>query len=140
MKKFLKTPQSFFFLLSIFTLIVGFIKKGNFIDLNYFMTFLKIDVWSLSVVSSVFYLLIGINYFSLILSGKKPRKILTIIHIVLQIVSIIPFFYIMITTNSSLSPESVTFNNIILAVSFVVFILSLVIHLINFFASIFKQE
>lgn len=140
MKKFLKTPQAFFIFLSIITLIIGFIKKGNFIDLNYFMTFLKIDVWSLSVVSSVFYLLIGINYFSLILSGKKPRKILTIIHIVLQIVSIIPFFYIMITTNSSLSPESVTLNNIILAVSFVVFILSLVIHLINFFASIFKQE
>ena len=139
-EKVFKNTSGFFISLSIITLILGFIKKGSLIDLSYFMTFLKVDVWSLAVVSSIFVLLVGVNYASLSFIGKETKKILTITHIILQIISIIPFYYIILTTNLSLEPELNTIYNIVLLFSFVVFILSLVIHLINFFASIFKQE
>lgn len=140
MKKFLKTPQSFFISLSIITLIIGFIKKGSLIDLNYLANYLLIDVWSLCVISVILFILVSVNYASISFVGKKPRKILTIIHIALQLISIIPYYYIILTVDINTDSGDGITKNIILLLSFVVFILSLVIHLINFFASIFKQE
>ena len=140
MKRILKTPQAFFITLAILIMIVGFLKSDSNLDLNYFLAFLLVDVWSVSLVSALFFILISVNYASLSLIGKKTKKPLTIIHIVLQVIALIPLLYFMIKATPESQPETVVQSNVILLISFVVFVISVIIHLINFFYSLLNKN
>lgn len=140
MKKVFTTPQGFFLLLAVLILIVGFSKDGSKLDLNYFLSFLLVDVWSVAMVSSLFFVLISINYASLSLIGKKAKTGLTIAHIVLQIIALVPLIYFMVNATAGAQPEKVMNTNIILLISFVVFMISIIIHLINFFYSLLRKN
>lgn len=140
MKRLLKTPQAFFILLAILIMVVGIVKDGAQLDLNYFLAFLLVDVWSVALVSALFFALISVNYASLSLTGKRPKKSLTITHIVLQVVALIPLVYYMFTAGPKTTGESVAYSNMVLLISFFVFLVSVVVHLINFFYSLLKKE
>lgn len=140
MIKKLKTPQAMFVLLAIFILVIGAYKKGTQLDLNYFLNFLYIDVWSVAIVSSVFFILMSVNYASLSIVGKKPHKMMTIAHIGLQIIALLPLVYFMMTAKKEAQPEKLAFSNTVLLISFVVFVVSVILHLINFFFSMIKRN
>ena len=140
MKRLLKTPQAFFILLAILIMAVGIYKDGAQLDLNYFLAFLLVDVWSVALVSALFFVLISVNYASLSLTEKKAKKSLTIVHIVLQIIALIPLVYFMLTADEKASGESVAYSNIVLLISFFIFLVSVIVHLINFFYSLLKKE
>ena len=140
MKKVLRSPQIFFILLAILITIIGFFKRGTQLDFNYFLSFLLIDVWSIAIVSALFFILISINFSSLKLMSKTPKKSLTSIQVVLQIIALLPLIYYMTVATEGQESQSVALSNIILLFSFVIFILSVIIHLLNFFISLFKEN
>ena len=109
MKKVFTTPQGFFLLLAVLILIVGFSKDGSKLDLNYFLSFLLVDVWSVAMVSSLFFVLISINYASLSLIGKKAITGLTIAHIVLQIIALVPLIYFMVNATAGALNHAVSY-------------------------------
>ena len=140
MKKMFFRPQTFFILLAIVCVIVGFFKEGTVLDFNYLLAFLLIDVWSVAFISAIFFLLISVNYASLYFVGKKPKTSLTAIHIVLQLIAFLPLLYYMVTANSETSTESSSFSNIVLLISFLIFFISVIVHLINFFYSLLLKN
>lgn len=140
MKKLIKTPQTFFIFLAILMIITGVSKEGSKLDFNYFLAFLLIDVWSVSLVSAVFFVLISFNYVSLYFTNKKPNNILTYLHISLQILALLPLLYYMWTSSPKNLSQNVSSSNITLLISFFIFLLSVTIHLINFFYSLFKKN
>lgn len=140
MGKYLKTPQVFFISLAVFISIIGFYKKGTNLDLNYFLAFLLVDVWSVAMVSAVFFLLISMNYASLSLVKRKPKKIFSRAHIILQVIALIPLVYLMLKATEKSQPEFVAASNIVLIASFIVFLLSVILHLIGFFMAILSKN
>ncbi len=140
MKKLLKKPQSLFIILAVFMMILGYYKQGTQLDFSYFLSFLLVDVWSVALISAVFFILISINYASLSLAGKKPLRFLTIAHVLLQIFALISLVYYMIKAIPNQQTENLGQSNIILLFSFIIFIISVLIHLINFFYSLTKQN
>ncbi|MCI2227966.1 hypothetical protein MC378_02220 [Polaribacter sp. MSW13] len=145
LKKIIAKPHLFFFgLIPVFILISIFKGKYqigfNFND-NYFITDLKF--WS--AISAVFFGLIGLNYFALHWANKPAKKWLTIIHISLQILA----FILVLTRNNwnwigkQYSQEASLLNDhssFVIFVSFIIFIISIFIHLINFFTSLFLKS
>ena len=140
MKKLLKKPQSVFIILAVFMMVLGYYKQGAQLDFSYFLSFLLVDVWSVALISAVFFILISINYASLSLAGKKPSRFLTITHVLLQVFALIPLVYYMIKSIPNQQTENLGQSNIILLFSFIVFIISVLLHLINFFYSLTKQN
>jgi hypothetical protein len=95
-------------------------------------------------IAAVFFCLIGFNYFSLFWAKKKPKIWLTSIHIVLQIVSLIPFIIAIfsVQTDGTFSTNGFfAFMPVDQAfmLSFLIFLFSVFIHLINFFTSLFLK-
>lgn len=145
MKKLIAKPHLFFFGLIPLFIILGLIKGDNAISINIDYMQLNLKVSTLSYLSAIFFTLIGINYFSVVLAGKNLKKGLTVLHIVLQIVSFIPFFYILLTATKP--EETVTNSQQILElfslpvfVGFLLFLSAIFIHLINFFVSLFFKK
>ena len=145
MKKLIAKPHLFFFLLVPIFIILGFIKGDNAISINIDYMQLNLKVNTLSYLSAIFFMLIGINYFSVVLAGKNLKKGLTVLHIVLQLISFIPFFYILLTATKP--EETVTNSQQILElfslpvfVGFLFFLSAIFIHLINFFVSLFFKK
>ena len=140
MKKILSKPQFFFFLLAVLFIIIGLIKKSSAIDVAIFGALVDLSVWSTCLFSALFFVLIGVNYASLTITEKHPKKGLTITHIILQVLALLPFTYVILSAGSSRSYEQVSQMNLILIFAFVIFILATIIHLINFVASILKRK
>ena len=140
MKRIVTQPQILFFFLAILLLVSGILSKGQNIDFALYGGVLKLSTWSVSLFSCVFFILIAINYTSLTLTGKHPKKGLTVTHIALQILSLIPLLYFIFTAHSQRTYEQVSQMNIILLLSFVLFIFASVIHLINFVASLLSKK
>lgn len=145
LKKIIQKPHLFFFGLIPIYIIIGFIKRNTPIDLNisYIYYLINVDFWC--YVSAVYFALIGLNYFSLNWAQKYPKKWLTITHILLQIISSLPYLYCIFKLDQSgdlREGKFLWFINLesILFFSFILFLLSIFIHLINFFTSLFFKR
>ncbi|MDG1041195.1 MAG: hypothetical protein P8H13_01240 [Polaribacter sp.] len=144
MKKFISKPHLFFFGLVPLFIILGLIKKDALMDVNISYVYFELAISTLCYLSAIFFSLIGLNYFSVLLSGKKLKKGLTITHIILQLIAFIPFIYLIISINndgniSSDSKSLVEKLVLFLFIGFFFFLLSILIHLINFFSSLFLK-
>lgn len=140
MKKMIQKPQYFFLLLAVLLLVSGLINKGEVILISFESYYLNLDVWAAGLFSSIFFLLIAVNYASLTLTKKRSKKGLTIVHIVLQVIAIIPFLYYFFTADVKRSYEEIEFMNAIIVLSFVLFLLASFIHIINFMMSLLLKK
>jgi hypothetical protein len=83
----------------------------------------------------------GINYLSLYWVKKHPNNWLTSAHIILQIISLIPYLVSIFNLDEggNLIATNLPFQenlNTILLISFFIFLASILVHLINFFSSL----
>jgi hypothetical protein len=145
LKNLIRKPYLFFFGLIPIFILIGFIKRDVPIDINisYIYYLINIDFWC--YVSAVFFGLIGINYFSLHWAKKYPNKWLTILHILLQIISVLPYLYAIFKLDENGTLKSNTFLGLvdlenILILSFFLYLASIFIHLINFFSSLLLKR
>ena len=144
MNKLIKQPQLYFFALIPIYLIIGFIKRNTPIDINisYINYLINVEFWC--YVSALYFSLIGLNYVALNWAKKYPKKWLTITHIILQTLAIIPFIYAVLRLNKEGFLKGDQFFGIlnletVLIFSFFLFILSIFVHLVNFFVSLFLK-
>jgi hypothetical protein len=144
MKKLITKPHLFFLGLSCAFIILGFLKRNITLDIALFYTYFVFyaDLWSF--ISAVFFSLIGLNYFCLIWAKKDPNIWLTVLHLFLQIVSLVPFIYVIFSLKSNHKlPTNIFLYYInldqVLLISFIIFLFSIFIHLINFFTSLFLR-
>tara|TARA_R110000787_G_scaffold286199_1_gene403693 strand:- start:7097 stop:7522 length:426 start_codon:yes stop_codon:yes gene_type:complete len=136
MRKIITKPQYFFTLLAIIMVAIGFFYKENAIELATSGVTIDLDIWSLSLISALFFILIAVNYASLTITQKKAKKGLTIIHILIQIIALIPLLYFIFNSESPKTYEEISGMNVILLLAFVMFLLATIIHLINFITSL----
>lgn len=140
MKKIINRPQTFFIILAILILILGLFNKDGAIKLAVYGTYFNLKTWSVCLFSSVFFVLIAINYASLSITQKRPKRFLTILHIVLQVLALIPLIYFIFNAETNRSYEQVSQMNIILIAAFLLFIVATIIHLVNFIASLVAKK
>lgn len=145
MHKIILKPYLFFFGLSIITFIAGFIFSDKSLDISIYDTYYVISYKHFCQFSAIFYLMIALNYFALNWTEKQPIKWLTIFHIFLQILSLL----LLITKdnwnwigNNSLANYNLLNDhaNFLVFLSILIFILSIFIHLVNFFASLLLKR
>lgn len=134
----------FFFGLIPIYLILGFLNKNVPIDMNisYIYYLINVDLWC--YVTAVYFGLIGINYLSLSLIKKNPKRGLTTAHIILQILCVLPYWYAVFKLDEEGVLENESFFNsvdlkLLLIIGFLLFILSGIVHLINFFSSLVSK-
>ena len=141
----LKKPHLFFLGLAILAVLTSFYIGDKSLDISVSYIYFVISYKHLCLFSAIFYVMIGINYFSLKWAQKPTKKWLTILHIILQIIAII----LLITVNNwnwlgNNSLEKLnTLNdnsNLVIILSIFVFMLSLFVHLINFFTSLLLKR
>jgi len=141
---FTKKPHLFFFYGVPIFLILGFIKRNVPIDLSisYIYYLINVDFWC--YVSAVYFGLIGLNYLALNWANKTPKKALTVLHIILQIASLLPYLYAILNLdeNGTLQKQTLFDINLnsLFVVSFFLFLISIFIHLINFLDSLFLKR
>ena len=140
MKKAINRPQLFFIFLSIITLVSGYINQGADIQIALYGAFLNFSAWSICLFSTIFFVLIAVNYASLTITQRQPKKVLTVIHIILQVASIIPLLYFVYNANITRTYQEVSQMNIVLILTFILFIVATIIHLINFIASLLSKK
>lgn len=140
MKRFIDRPQLFFFFLALLVLVIGFLNKDSAIKLALYGTYIDLKSWSVCLFSSVFFVLIAVNYASLTITHKTPKRYLTIIHIVLQVLALVPLLYFILSSEATKSYDQVSQMNIILILAFALFIIATIIHLINFVASLLAKK
>lgn len=145
MKKLIYKPHLFFFALIPIFIILGFLNRNIPIDINISFIYYLINVDFWCYVSAVFFGLVGVNYLSLNLIKKNPKKGLTITHILLQILCLIPYLFAVFKLDENGTLKNIEFLDDIgfenyLIVGFILFILSIIIHLINFFISLLLKR
>lgn len=141
MKKMIRKPQYFFILLSVIVLICGFVNKGKGITINFDGVFMDLDVWSAAIFSSLFLVMISVNYLSLSFTKKAPKAGLTITHIILQVIALIPFVFYFFTADEKRTLDEIMYMNAVIIAAFALFLVASLVHLINFLASLlFKKE
>jgi len=141
MKKIITKPQAFFLPLALLTLIVGLLNRDNYLLISSFYgSYMDVSVWSVSVSASIFFILISVNYFSLTLTGKSPKKVLTILHILFQVIALIPLFYFSITADLERTDDQIVQMNSILLFAFFVFLFASLLHIINFILSLISKK
>jgi hypothetical protein len=145
MKKIIAKPHLFFFGLAIVFMLLGiFINPNKVVDINLNALYVVISYTDWCYFSTLFFCLIGLNYFSLYWANRPPKKYLTIIHISFQILSILFLFtrnhwnWIGKQNTKELSIFNETSSQV-LCIAFLIFIASIFIHCINFFTSLFLK-
>lgn len=140
---FNKPHKFFFFLMPVF-FVAGLLGLKKSIDISFFSSYLVVRVSHWFFLATIFCALIGINYFLITWAKKKPNKILSIIHILLQSVASLPFLICLYVLSSSDYLENESFNTFdfygILYLSFIIFLISIVVHIFNFFLSLFQKD
>ncbi len=145
MKKLIAKPHIFFFGLIPISILLAYFFNSEGINFRYYGASLTVELKYIYYVAAFFFGLIGINYFSIHWAKKTPKKGLTQIHIILQGFS----FLLLITYNKwswiqsakNLNKDFVIDNsNLILFISFILFILASIIHVFNFFLSLFSKS
>ena len=143
MKLFLKIiskPHLFFFGLIPFTITLGFLLRNETVSFAYYGITISFNCASILSISSVFFGLIGINYFSLHLVKKQPKKGLTIVHIIFQIISLTLFIYYILSMTNLEARQEKQLLSFTFFIGFILFLISILIHLINFSASLFLKK
>ncbi len=146
MKKIISKPHLFFFALIPIVLIVGYVFKSKNVDINISYSSFIISYSNLSYFFAVFFVLIGLNYFSLYWGQKKAIKWMTITHMILQVLALLLFFtkdnWNWLGKNNYPSELNLIadYSNLILVLSILIFIISAFIHLINFFVSLISKS
>jgi len=140
MIKIIRNPHWFFLALVPIVFLSGLLNRDATIPFNISATYIVVDIWSISVFSVVFFFLIFINYYALHAIKKPAKRILTIIHIFLQVIALIPLFYIFFTADMKRDYAQTVDMNIIFVLGFVVFIVASFVHLINFFVSLLSKK
>lgn len=140
MNKMIRKPQYFFFILAIAVLICGYVNDGKAILISVESYYINLDVWAAGLFSGIFFILIGLNYFSISITNKTPKKGLTIAHILLQIIAIVPFVYYFFTADVKRSHEEIVFMNAVIVLAFIVFLLASLIHIVNFLISLLLKK
>ena len=141
----IKKPHLFFFSLIPLFIILGIVKRNIPIDIriSYIHYLINIDFWC--YITAVYFGLMGINYFSLQWVKKTLNKWLTLTHIVLQTICIIPYLIAIFNLDET---GNLTYQNIpfqkqfgfVLLISFVLFLVSVLLHLINFFSALLLKK
>lgn len=143
--KIINKPYLVFFLLVPVFIVLALLSKESSVDINFYDTYFVVSNYHFYLFCSIFFAMIGINYFSLAWAEKPPKKWFTITHIVLQILALFLFF----TSNkwNWIGEQShKDFNllndntNRVLVFSFLIFLLSCFVHIINFFTSLFLRK
>lgn len=140
MKKIIRKPQVFFLPIALLSLIIGLLNKDDSILVSFYTSYAEISVWSISVFTAVFLILISVNYFSLTLTGKSPKKVLTLLHIIFQTIALIPLFYFCVTADLEKTEVQIIKMNSILLLAFLVFLFASLLHIINFIASLISKK
>ncbi|PQJ78155.1 hypothetical protein [Polaribacter porphyrae] len=145
MNSIIKKPHLFFFWLIPIFILLGLLKRDIPIDINisYIHYLINVDFWC--YITAVYFGLMGINYLSLHWAKKHPNNWLTSAHIILQVACLIPYLISVFNLDKSgnLIYTNLPFQenlNIILLVAFFIFLISILIHLINFFTSLLLKR
>jgi hypothetical protein len=144
LKTIIKKPHTFFFSLIPLFIIVGFIRKGSVIDVTIYNTFfvVKTDYWC--YFSAIFVCLIGLNYYMLNWAKKPTIHMLSLFHIIFQLAALVAFLFCVFFINtktvfmSSLLSNSINFYAI-LSASYVLFVISICLHILNFTFALLKK-
>ncbi len=145
MRKIIKKPHLFFFGLILISILLSFFFKNEEVSINYYGSSIVAQLKYVYYLSAFFFCLIGFNYFSLHWANKTPKKSLTLIHIVLQVLSLIlliarnnwNWLHAVNQTNKGIVLDN---SNFILFISFLIFLLATFFHLINFFSSLLSKS
>lgn len=140
LRKVISKPHLFFFGLIPFSIILGFLLRNETVNLAYYGVNISFNSASTFSISSVFFGLIGFDYFSLLLIKKQPIKRLTVVHIVLQIISLTLFIYYILSMTNFETRQEKQLLSFTFFIGFILFLISILIHLINFFASLFLKK
>lgn len=144
-KKVITKPYFFFFGLTAVFVVLGTFNNNKPIDINIsFVHYLiNIDFWC--YISALFFTLIGINYLTLNWVKRQPNKILVVLHLLLQISSLVPFLFAIFSYDQTGSLPKNNMMNVdnlqyILLIALILFLTSIFIHFIVFFSSIFLKS
>lgn len=140
MRKIISKPHYFFVFLAVITLLCGVLNKDAVIPFAFYGTIIDIDITTVTVFSVLFFVLISVNYASLKIIKKPVKKGLTLAHIILQTIALIPYYYFIFQSDIPRTYEEVNAINSILLVAFVVFLIATIIHLINFLLSLLAKK
>lgn len=141
LKKIIAKPHLFFFGLTPIFILIGFLKNSNTLNISIGYVYFDVKLQLICNITALFFLLIGFNYYSLFWTQKKINKSLTITHVVLQLITLIPFLLLLFLVNKDGDISSAYLHSVsILLISFVLFLVSIFIHLINFFTSFFLNK
>ena len=144
MKTIIKKPHIFFFSLVPLFIIIGILKTDGIIDVTINNTFFAIKTHYWCYFSAVFISLIGLNYYMLYWAKKQTIHILSLFHIMFQVASLVPFIFCVFFLNSktvftsSFLSDSIDFYAI-LSVSYILFIISICLHVLNFILAFLKK-
>lgn len=144
-KKLIRKPQRFFFGCIPIFLLIAILSGDRSISVHLFDLYFMLSIRSISLFSSYLFLLIGLDYSVLYWIERPPQKTLSALHIFLQIIVIIPYLIAVYFTykNVDLTDHPlfpfVDFNTVLL-LSFTVFLVSILVHLLNFLISIFVKK
>ncbi|TXD45929.1 hypothetical protein [Polaribacter sp. IC073] len=145
MSKIIAKPHLFFFALALSFVILGFINRELSIDFNIGDVYydFTVDFWF--YISAIYFTLVGFNYLSLIWADKPPKKGLTILHVLLQILAL----FLLMTKHrwnwlGAQYPAEFNLLNdhseTVIFISIILFISSILIHLLNFFVPLFLKK
>tara|TARA_B100000809_G_scaffold208593_1_gene211315 strand:+ start:9023 stop:9463 length:441 start_codon:yes stop_codon:yes gene_type:complete len=145
LKTIIKKPHIFFLSLIPLFILVGYIQKGNVIDVTIYNTFFAVKTHYWCYFSAVFISLISLNYYALNWAKKPTIPILSLFHIIFQVAALIPFLFCVFFLNtktiftSNFLSNSVDFYAI-LSVSYILFIISICLHVLNFSLALFRKN
>lgn len=140
MKKTVEKPHLFFFGLVPISIILALIFKNNSLNLAYYGGSFSINYWNLFFVMSFLFSLMGLNYFALNWVKKRLKKWLTILHITSQAFSLVLFVMYILKIDNVKTENETDIVNIILFCSLLLLVISVFVHLINFFISLISKE
>ena len=144
-KKIIAKPFLFFFGLIPLFIFLAFFSKDKLLDINIYDTYFVVPYFHFYLFSAIFSAMISFNYFALYWADKPPKKWLTIIHILLQLLALL----LIITSNKwnwlgNQNTEEMMFindnSNLLIVISFLIFLLSVFIHFINFLVSLLLKK
>jgi hypothetical protein len=144
LKTIIKKPHIFFFSLIPIFIIFAIIKKGGIIDVTINNTFFAVKTHYWCYFSAVFSALIGLNYYMLYWAKKQTVHILSLFHILFQFGALVPFIFCIFFLNtktvftSNFLSDSIDFYYI-LSISYILFIISVCFHILNFTLTFFKK-
>ena len=84
--------------------------------------------------------MIALNYAALSFAKKKSVRVLTLLHIALQIFVLIPFLYAFYTADAEKGHEEEAQMTAIFVLSSFVFLLATFLHFINFIVSLIRKK